>query len=363
MNTKAIVAAGVVVLGGIGANVPTVDFTPIATTYSYNCFYSQQPSSSTSTPETREITPCFKPQTGDESAGAAFIDWDGKVIYRQIPTDRYHRLSLQTGTTTDGLPTGANADIKTGEATEKISILESVFAPSATEAAIAFDTSATPQFGAAVASQTVAITLGASATLLVACSSDNGLGTVSYTYNAVAFTGTVTTQLTQTPNQFKLTCAYLVSPATGSAHNLVASRSVNTGDFYTHADSYSGTGVTGIPDATTNNQTTGTSLTGTITTIAASTWSTLYVLAGNGGLAASTGSTLRGTITNTAVGIFDSNTTKNPAGSVSMSASFTSSSQVAYIMFSFPAPVPPPIDALQAVLNGNQVLTGTQVWQ
>lgn len=333
------VAGGIALLGG-AITAPIIPTSATYTGVSYNCFYSQQPTGTTS-PETRTTTPCLKPiDGGDETAVAEFKDASGNLIYHQIPVAQYHDMGLKDSPT---LGAAANPKVITE------SLLD-IITPEA-HAAVAFDTNATPQFAGGVASLTIATTLGSTATLFVACSSDNGLGTVSYTYNAVAFTGTVTTQLTQTPNQFKLTCAYLVSPATGAAHNLVASRSVNSGDFYLHADSYSGTALTGIPDATTNAQTTGTSFTATVTTVACGTWSTMYMLEGNGGLAAGTGSTLRGTITNGAVGIFDSNTTKTPAGSMSMNLTGTSATQAAYIMFSFPqaasctSAVPPMLQA------------------
>lgn len=104
------------------------------------------------------------------------------------------------------------------------------------------------------------------------------------------------------------------------------------------SSSYTGAKQSGVPDASTTNSVTGavTTLTTTLTTIADNSWTVLTAIADNRGLAAGTGSTLRtATGALNLQGIFDSNAPITPAGSTSMTVTFTTGSNVATVMASF----------------------------
>jgi hypothetical protein len=153
-------------------------------------------------------------------------------------------------------------------------------------------------------SNTLSLTTSGSDRLLVVYCSDDALGTTTVTYGGVPMTA-ITTQ-NDTSNFFKLSAFYLKNPTVG-ANNIVATRTLATGDFYVFGMTYKNAGQDTVPHTFTSSaQTAGTSQTVSLTTTAASCWTTLFTFADGGGLAASTGSTLRGAVLNTAAGVFDS---------------------------------------------------------
>lgn len=136
---------------------------------------------------------------------------------------------------------------------------------------------------------------------------------------------------TQNSSFFQLKAWYLKSPATGS-HSLVATADAST-EIYLGGMFYSGTDTTTQPDASAKqNNASGTTITQTVTTIADNSWLACCTLADGGGLAASTGSTTRGSILNTAFGVFDSNGAKSPAGSYSMIQTLNNSNNAGIIV-------------------------------
>ena len=122
---------------------------------------------------------------------------------------------------------------------------------------------------------------------------------------------------TQNSLFFKLQAWHLKSPATGS-NSLVATADGST-EIYVGAMFHTLANVTTQPDVVgKQNNILGTTITQTVTTVADNVWLLCCTLADAGGLAPSTGSTTRGSILNTAFGVFDSNGAKSPAGSYSM---------------------------------------------
>ena len=196
--------------------------------------------------------------------------------------------------------------------------------------AIAFN-SANQQVNAS-STNTISLACSGSDRLVIACVADDAKGTMSVTYNGTSLTSIANVE--DTSGFFKLHFFYLLNPATGT-NNLVATRGTNSGDFYLFGATYTGIKQTGQPDAsTTNAQTSGTTQTTSLTTIANNSWSILFTSADSGGLAASTNSTLRGSILNGFSGLFDSNSAITPAGSFSMSTTMNSGLRTA-IMVSF----------------------------
>lgn len=159
---------------------------------------------------------------------------------------------------------------------------------------------------------------------------------IAKTMSSLAWNGTNMTQITTVnASFFKLYAYYIPTPSTGT-NNLVGTASAST-EIYMGAIFYSGASPTGQPDASATANGTGTTLTQTVTTVADNCWTACCTLADAGGLAASTGSTTRGSILNTAWGIFDSNAAKTPAGSTSMTQSMNSGNR-AGIIVSFKPP-------------------------
>lgn len=179
--------------------------------------------------------------------------------------------------------------------------------------AIAFDIAAT-KYTASGTTNTQTIVPSGSANFLVVFTMVPIARTVSgVTWNGVALTSIDT----QNTSFFKLQAWYLKSPATGS-NSLVVTANAST-EIYAGAMFYSDANTTTQPDVSgKQNNASGTTITQTVTTATDNAWLACCTLADGGGLAASTGSTTRGSILNTAFGVFDSNGAKSPAGSYSM---------------------------------------------
>lgn len=179
--------------------------------------------------------------------------------------------------------------------------------------AIAFDIAAT-KYVSSGTTNTQTIVPSGSADFLVVFTMVPIARTVSgVTWNSVAMTSIDT----QNSTAFKLQAWYLKSPATGS-NSLIVTANAST-EIYAGALFYSGTNITTQPDVSAKqNNASGTTITQTVTTTVDNAWLACCTLADVGGLASSTGSTTRGSILNTAFGVFDSNSAKSPAGSYSM---------------------------------------------
>jgi len=201
-----------------------------------------------------------------------------------------------------------------------------ILLPTQAFAEIAFDSYSNGSITSS--SITVAHTVTANSNaILVACVADDGIGTVSATYNGDAMTEI--TNVLDTNSYFKFTCFSLVNPDSGE-HNIIVTRSNNSGSIYVKALSYYG--VSGIGESTTNAQTAGTSQTTTLNNSTSNSWDVLFSGADAGGLTASTNSTIRGSISDGWLGIFDS-ASNISAGNYSMTVSMTNGLRTS-LMFS-----------------------------
>lgn len=196
--------------------------------------------------------------------------------------------------------------------------------------AIAFDASAGANTGVPATSYTYAHTCTGSDRILfvgamIALLTDSISG-VTYNGSAATFIASAV----QGPTAYYAKLYYLIAPSTG-ANNVVISSSLS-GYIFGKSASYTGASQTGVPDASTTSTTTGTSYTTSVTSIADNCWAVLYD-AGDRQPVASTGSTLRKSGPND--GIFDSNSAKTPAGSISMSLTRASGGGQGQVMATF----------------------------
>lgn len=200
--------------------------------------------------------------------------------------------------------------------------------------AIAFDT-ANSQYTGSGTTNTISMTLGASADILIAFAMGVGRNVTGITWNGVAMTQFAT--VTSSAGDFRSYGFYLLAPATGT-HNLISTIS-SSGETYLGGISYSGAKQSGQPDAsaTSNPVGAGTSLVQSVTTVADNSWTACIMLGDAGGVAAGTGSTQRASILNGALGFFDSNGAKTPAGSTSMTQTCNSGVRAGIIVSIAPA--------------------------
>jgi hypothetical protein len=133
----------------------------------------------------------------------------------------------------------------------------------------------------------------------------------SVTYNGVSMTriGMGVAQ-----NNSRTYLYYLINADTG-ANNVVITSSVSTKIRGTSM-SYTGAQQSGVPDASVTGNGNGTTITGTVTTVADNSWLVGSFFGNDGNLAASTGTTSRGILDRN--GGFDSNEAITPAGSSSL---------------------------------------------
>jgi len=114
------------------------------------------------------------------------------------------------------------------------------------------------------------------------------------TYNGVAMTQAIKYAASATEEVYLY---YLVNPATG-ANDIVASASTTVDEFNVRASSFTGAKQTGVPDASVSNQaTSATSLTTTVTTIADNCWLVGMYNSNASNVSAGTGTTFRNGIT------------------------------------------------------------------
>lgn len=157
------------------------------------------------------------------------------------------------------------------------------------------------------------------------------------TYAGVAMTQIATVTIASSNQVVSL--YYLLAPAIG-ANNVVVS--LSSGFLIGGSVSYKDVRQSGQPDAsTTKNVSATTSMATTVTSVADKCWTILAAITNGGGLIAGSGSTQRLDLTNGANPfiVFDSNAAITPAGSTSMTVSWSGNSEGASIMASF-APAP-----------------------
>ena len=141
--------------------------------------------------------------------------------------------------------------------------------------------------------------------------------TVTATYAAVSMTKTSNSPFDAFTGERHYTF-FLAGPATG-ANDIVYTASSGTPSWGFFAGSYSGCSQTGIPDATTTNSSASTTgLTTSLASNADNCWHMLSVRSNTDLIAAGTGATKRTAGVDISQGIFDSNSAKTPAGSVSL---------------------------------------------
>ena len=139
------------------------------------------------------------------------------------------------------------------------------------------------------------------------------------TYNGVAMTKINARRIGDNARWMSLW--YLINPATG-ANNVVVSLNP-TSWVRAHGVSYTGCKQSGQPDASaTHIDGAGTADNSALASIADNCWHLFIVGNGGGTQAAGTGTTLRGTASDS--NIMDSNSAKTPAGSVTLQATYGS---------------------------------------
>jgi hypothetical protein len=150
------------------------------------------------------------------------------------------------------------------------------------------------------------------------------------TYNGVAMTFVRKRQDTTSGEFCYIYC--LANPATGS--NTVLCSFSPSATSRAHAISHTGCKQTGIPDAQNDNASAGTtSLSTSVVTVADNSWTILFSRS-QGTVSAGSGSTERPSAAASTSAIFDSNGAVTPAGSKSMVASISPSSETTTVMIS-----------------------------
>lgn len=206
------------------------------------------------------------------------------------------------------------------------------FAPPTYAATIAFDTEVQ---SAQTPSANIALTMtntGSTDLIFVGCPNQNTGGIAGANINGSPMT-LVDSQLAR-DGVTTVRLYYFV--ATTTVNKLSITRSTTTNQWTCFMTSYSGARISSIPDASTKGTTSTNTMTGTVTTVADNDWGVFVAYDGNGGMGASTGSTLRGSIVASAYGMFDTNSALTPPGSHSMSVTDAGSGTSAgFVMAAF----------------------------
>lgn len=139
----------------------------------------------------------------------------------------------------------------------------------------------------------------------------------------------------------------LANPATGTKNVVVSLSSAKVCRI--HAISHTDTNASGQPDTSSAvaSVSSGTSITGSTTTLADNCWTIMFARNDSGTYSAGAGTTLRGSATSS--NFFDSNSAKTPAGSVSLIAASSTAAHIAIILS---------IKPLSAGRNNNLSLLG-----
>lgn len=147
------------------------------------------------------------------------------------------------------------------------------------------------------------------------------------TYNGASLTFPTTAKKINSPTGSSIYLGYLIAPTTG-ANTLTVNLSTAAA-CRIHCASYTGANQTEQFDAIATNTNTGTSITGTVTTLKNNSWTVMIGRNDVGNYAAGTGTTLRGTASNS--NLFDSNAAVTPAGSDSLIGTSASANHSAII--------------------------------
>ncbi len=186
--------------------------------------------------------------------------------------------------------------------------------------AIAFDAASTGTAGTSTSITVAHTCTGSDRILFVGIATfDSGGGqqVSGVTYNGVAMTQIGTRRVA---GNLDNTLWYLIAPATGT-NNIVASYA-SQAEVYLVAASYTGAKQTGQPDATAGNSgQSASAITAVVTTIADNCWVVMSATCNSLGLAAGASTTSRTEASpNDAIGFYDNNAAKTPAGAVTLTA-------------------------------------------
>tara|TARA_R110000868_G_scaffold16566_1_gene73974 strand:- start:1311 stop:1973 length:663 start_codon:yes stop_codon:yes gene_type:complete len=196
--------------------------------------------------------------------------------------------------------------------------------------ALAYDTGS-QNFAGSGTSDTFNLTLSASATVIYAFVMSDGAGVPAAsnpTWNGVAMTAMSDNPITQ--GGFKQYGYYLYSPATGT-NALACTYSSASGGKYLAGHSYTGGPTTGTPNVGSGTAGSGTSITSSSVTITnTGGWRVCSYLCDGGGVTSGSGNTLRGSVLNTAWGVFDTNGAV-ATGTMTQSSSPTSGAQSIHV--------------------------------
>jgi hypothetical protein len=199
-------------------------------------------------------------------------------------------------------------------------ILSVLLLASPASAAIAFDAATNGGNSTTGTLSWTHTTTGSNRLLVVGFKGDSTLSLddiSGVTYNGVAMTAIYTGQTAGSDRFYYL--YYLLNPASGA--NTVQITAFNAHYLFGASASYTGVQQSGQPDAMNSNSGTATgSLTTSVTTVADNSWVVMFGVVSNddGTLAAGTGATERVATDFNAGALFDSNASKTPAGSYSM---------------------------------------------
>lgn len=190
---------------------------------------------------------------------------------------------------------------------------------------IAFDAAASLVFAAAA---TFSHTCGASATILWVHTRCDAGAVTAVTYNGVAMT-----QATSVTAVGFYQLWYLVSPASG-AHTVAIT---GPGSVGAESASYTGASIVGVPDNSTTNTSSASTIVTTLTPVADRTWAILGVSDRSGtDPTASTNSTLRASPGGgSSTTLFDSNGPITPPAAFSMTAGITAANNGSSVMATF----------------------------
>lgn len=125
---------------------------------------------------------------------------------------------------------------------------------------------------------------------------------------------------------------YLIAPATG-LNTLSVTRTNTANDMIIYAASYTGAKQSGQPDASSKGASTGTA-SQAVTSIADNCWAVLCWYSRGDTSSAGSGTTLRTNATNQG-GMFDNNTAKTPAGSITLNVTQGGAESNSRVMASF----------------------------
>ena len=161
---------------------------------------------------------------------------------------------------------------------------------------------------------------------------DDGAAISSVTYGGVAMTFINVSVLGI--SNYRLSLYYLIAPSTG-ANNVVITKPSSTGDIMASAASYTGVKQTSQPDASTTATGSGSPVTTNLTTIADNSWAVLAASNIDSDFVSGTNATLRSTTIKSTAVIADTNGPKTPAGSLSMTLTYSGTRQQGTVMASF----------------------------